>query len=273
MAKRRKLNGIKKFSIIGVTLIIVQLGYIFIFAEKEKPVSAMEAINKAVKDVPGASESRKQQLKIQLALTDYMAHNPTHKPPVSLEELVPRYFDRVPNDPATGKPFAYKVENDRYFLGEDPNAVAKPGAEAGTTEAQVGALSSDQQQALIASMGDDAEANTWVYDPTGKRDPFRPFDFAPKIDTAGKTELERYDIGQLKVTAILEGFDEPKAIVENSAGRGFTVKKGVKIGPNNGEIIDIKKDRIFILERFVDFTGDTKTKTIELKLRVKDDPQ
>lgn len=131
----------------------------------------------------------------------------------------------------------------------------------------------EEQQALIDSLSDTSPQTTFVYDPSGKRDPFEPFDFAPKGEDSSKTPLERYAIGQLKLTAVLEGFDQPKAIVENSEGRGFTVSKGTKIGPNNGEIVEIQKDKILILETEIDFTGQKKTKTVELRLRTKDEAE
>ena len=90
------------------------------------------------------------------------------------------------------------------------------------------------------------------------------------MEDEAKTPLERYDLGQLKLTAVLEGFDQPKAIIETSEGKGFTVGVGTKIGRNNGEIAEIQKDRVLILETEVDFTGVKKTKTTELRLRTKD---
>lgn len=116
----------------------------------------------------------------------------------------------------------------------------------------------------------------YKYDPTGKRDPFLAFDFAPRAeDDASKTPLERYDLGQLKLTAVLAGFDKPRAIVENAAGKGFTVTEGTKIGRNNGVITVIDKDKITVRERYVDFTGLEQIKDIELRLRLKgtDDQQ
>jgi len=115
------------------------------------------------------------------------------------------------------------------------------------------------------------EPAPFVYDPTGKRDPFRPFDFSPPAATdESKTPLERYALGQLKLTAVLDGIAEPAAIVENAAGKGFTVKKGTKIGPNNGEVVEIRKDRLIIVETTTDFTGQTRSATVELVLRTKD---
>jgi Tfp pilus assembly protein PilP len=117
----------------------------------------------------------------------------------------------------------------------------------------------------------DEERARFVYDPTGKRDPFRKFDFrAVDPDDANRTEAERYDLGQLKLTGIIQGFEEPIATIENAGGKGMYLKKGDKIGLNKGEITEIKTDRIVIVETVVDFTGQKQSKTVEMRLRTKD---
>jgi type IV pilus assembly protein PilP len=205
------------------------------------------------------------------------------KLPDSLQELVPVYFDDVPKVPGTSDSFEYYVKDGKYYVGDKATIVAlqtgvspsKPGQGGVFLKADSTVpLSANVQKALIDSLKDEGSLQqvATVYDPTGKRDPFRPFDFAPvaAIDES-KTPLERYDVNQLKLTAVLSGISgEPTATVENAAGKGFIVKKGVKIGLNSGEIVDVKPDRLVVVETTVDFTGQKKTKTIELRLRTKD---
>ncbi|MBN8548728.1 MAG: pilus assembly protein PilP [Deltaproteobacteria bacterium] len=273
MAKRKKkLSVTKKIAIIGGVLIAMQAVYLFVFGSKVKPMSMREAITKAVEEKSDLSIARREQAKIQLALADYQAKN--SRLPASLDELVPTYFDTVPIDQESGKPFKYRVDGVRYFIGDETpvTKVANLGAE-GDGGLAGGPTTAEEQQALIDSLTDSSTQTAFVYDPSGKRDPFQPFDLTPKGGDLEKTPLERYNIGQLKLTAVLEGFDEPKAIIENSVGKGFTVGKGTKIGTNNGEIVEIHKDKILILETEVDFTGQKKTKTIELRLRTKDEDE
>jgi Tfp pilus assembly protein PilP len=114
----------------------------------------------------------------------------------------------------------------------------------------------------------DAENPDYNYDPKGRRDPFLPFDFAPNPDNlAAKTPLERYDLGQLKLTAILAGMEQPKAIVENAAGKGFTVTIGTKLGRNGGVIVSIDNEKIVVREKRFDFTGTEQSKDLELRIR------
>lgn len=116
----------------------------------------------------------------------------------------------------------------------------------------------------------DAEAPPPVYNPAGKRDPFMPFDLAPKKENEENlSPLERLNLGQLKLTAVLKGFDDATAVVEDQSGKGYTIKKGTKIGTDNGEVVEIKDDAILIVERNIDFAGQEKTRTVEMKMNHK----
>jgi len=112
-----------------------------------------------------------------------------------------------------------------------------------------------------------ANSPKFLYDPSGKRDPFKPFDLAPQIDLTGREDLERYPLDQLRLTAVMRAGDEPSALIVNRAGHGYTVRKGTKVGINGGEIIEILEDKLLILETSEDFTGVTSTRTVELLLR------
>ena len=268
MARSKKNTGFQRIITVVGVLIVVEVVYLGWFGGGREPVSMRDAINTAVAAKTELSTQRQAQLKIQLALGDFRAKN--RRLPASLNELVPVYFDVVPLDPETNQPFPYRVDGVRYYLGTEPT----PAPAGGAAPAGGGASVAPGEQAeLIASLDGDNKKEGFIYDPTGKRDPFRPFDFSPKNNNKGATPLEKYNLGQLKLTAVLEGFDEPSAIVENAAGKGFTVKKGTKIGPNGGEVIEILKDKLLILEKSVDFTGQAKTQTVELKLRTKDQEQ
>lgn len=268
-AKKTSLQ--KKVIVIGLILITFQVGFLLYHHNKEQPLTTRTAIDKSIGKHTDLSQQRREQARIQLAIADFMGKN-NGKPPESLQKLVPEYFPSVPIDPEKGTAFAYRIENGKPIVGDvtstKPSGKTSKDKGAGKAEEE---LSTEDQKILIASLTDDRNERGPAYDPTGKRDPFRPFDFAPKTsEMTGATPLERYEIGQLRLTAVLSGGDDPKALVENSAGRGFTVTKGTKIGTRNGEVVDILSDRILILEKSVDFTGESKTNTVEMKLRTKD---
>ncbi|MCO6431193.1 MAG: pilus assembly protein PilP [Deltaproteobacteria bacterium] len=252
MAKSKKATAFQRIVIIGSFLIVVQLVIYFLF-NRDKPNSVRDAINRQIEQMPGTPRE-KDMKRILAAVHDY--RQKTLKFPQHLVELIPDYFDSIPLDPDTGAPFKYTLVNNSPQIGD--NEDKKKGPET-------------DDEAMLAALTAQAEATPFVYDPTGKRDPFRPFSLAPQPgDLSNKTPLEKYGIGQLKLTAVLGAGDEGSAMVENSLGKGFTVKKGTKIGVNGGEVIEILADRILILETSTDFTGETKTKTIEMRLRTKD---
>ena len=111
----------------------------------------------------------------------------------------------------------------------------------------------------------------YVYDPTGKRDPFQPFIAAqtavkPVGEEIPATPLQKYDLSQLKLVAIIVGTGEGSAMVEDSEGKGYIIKKGVYVGTNFGKVKTVLKDRVIIEERYKDYTGQVKEKEIILRL-------
>ena len=249
--------------IVGLVVLLL-IGNLVYWLNREEPKTVAQVIAEKLAERRDISPRRREQLRIQLAVTDYMDKH-GGEPPASLSSLVPIYFDRVPIDPDTNSPFAYSVRGNTFIVGtsapagREPERTSKAGAKVSGAEAD----------ALIASLDQQEEEVPFIYDPTGKRDPFQPFNMAPKLELEGKTELERFSLGQLRLTAVLEGMDKPSAIVETSTGKGFTVTIGTKIGVNSGEVIEILPDKLLILETSTDFTGKKQTRTVEMKLRTK----
>lgn len=278
MARKKKVQGIRQVAAILAVLVALQLGYLFIIPH-EQPQSIRQSIESALEKQQNLDPKRKELLKVQLALSHYQDQNKGELP-ASLNDLVPVYFDTVPRNPETGEQYTYSIQNGNYVLGgtgaktKNDGNIVSPSGEFFIPASVDAPLSEAAQKALLGTYDRDPDEQhaQFLYDPTGKRDPFKVFDFSPDpAEDENKTPLERYDINQLKLTAIIAGGDNYKsATVENAAGKGFVVKKGMKIGLNSGEVVDIEKDKLLILETIVDFTGQKKTKTIEMKLRTKD---
>ncbi|MBM4347472.1 MAG: pilus assembly protein PilP, partial [Deltaproteobacteria bacterium] len=86
------------------------------------------------------------------------------------------------------------------------------------------------------------------------------------VRTAPLTPLQKYDISQLKLVAILSTPEGNIALVEDSTGRGYFVKRGTEIGKNDGKVTKILKDRIIIEELYSDVWGQTKKNEVYLLL-------
>lgn len=127
-----------------------------------------------------------------------------------------------------------------------------------------------RQEEFLAEFEENMKEPDFMYDPTGKKDPFRSFDFSPRKaskDSGPITELEKYSYSELKLTAIIQGFDTPKAIIEDPNGKGHTISVDSKIGRLGGKVINIDANKVSILETSIDFNGSKNTRTVELFLR------
>jgi Tfp pilus assembly protein PilP len=106
-----------------------------------------------------------------------------------------------------------------------------------------------------------------AYSSTGKIDPFVPLIKAtvitkpnlpkpPDPDESPKTVLEKIDLSQLKLTAIvIPDRGGNRGLVEESSGKGHIVVLNTKIGTRGGKVVEIKKDRLIIEERGKDDFG------------------
>ena len=110
-------------------------------------------------------------------------------------------------------------------------------------------------------------ANDAVYDPTGKRDPFRP-PRSNQTTLAGeaRSPLQRYDIGQLRLVAVIYDASTPRAVVEDDAGLGYIVRVGTPIGANGGAVKAIERGKLRVEEESIDFYGDRQTSEVVMEL-------
>ena len=107
--------------------------------------------------------------------------------------------------------------------------------------------------------------------PAVKRDPFRPFTLNVRSSARRRENLEpleRFELGQLKLVAIIWDIKEPKAMVEDSASLGYVVKVGAAIGVNDGKVKTINPNGLIVEEFFVDLYGAKKRQEVEMRLSV-----
>ena len=119
------------------------------------------------------------------------------------------------------------------------------------------------------------------YDPQGRIDPFIPLikdepvkvEKKALVDAKGevrekrtKTPLEKIEFDQLKLRAIIIAPSGNKALVEESSGKGYIIRKGTYIGRNDGKVIKILKDKVVVEELTENFEGKMTVKEKEIKL-------
>lgn len=97
---------------------------------------------------------------------------------------------------------------------------------------------------------------TYLYDPTNKRDPFLPYkaaiiEFIPEViqrQTENLEALQMYEIDELKVVGILWGTSNPKALIKDPLGNVHTLVRLQKIGKNNGYVEAIREGAVLAVE-------------------------
>ncbi|MCJ7773442.1 MAG: pilus assembly protein PilP, partial [Desulfobacterales bacterium] len=110
------------------------------------------------------------------------------------------------------------------------------------------------------------------YKPEGKIDPFSSL-FKVKEESRKKkrkrfplTPLEKTDISQFKLVGVILSAKGNKAIVQEASGKGYVVSKGTYIGVNDGQVVEILKDKIICEEEVENLFGETEIKSRILKI-------
>ncbi|MBY0399956.1 pilus assembly protein PilP [Myxococcota bacterium] len=116
-----------------------------------------------------------------------------------------------------------------------------------------------------------AGGQDYFYDPTGKRDPFRSFQFDDENkQNEAKTfgPLSDFEVGQLELSAVIWDHNNPRALILDPGGRSYIVREGSQIGKNDGEVVHIDDNLVLVKETYVNFAGERTTKDVELRIRL-----
>ena len=116
---------------------------------------------------------------------------------------------------------------------------------------------------------------TYHYNPTGKADPFKPFidvELAKKKTVEQSrllslNPLQRQTVEQFRLVGIIGDHKGRRAMVQDSAGKFYSLLPGAYIGLNNGRISKILADRIVVDEKIRTDEGKIESRKIIIKLR------
>jgi len=81
--------------------------------------------------------------------------------------------------------------------------------------------------------------------------------------------LQRLKLSEITLKGIIWMRRNPLALIEDSVGKGYILKKGDLIGLN-GRVKEIKKNKVVIVEKYIDIFEGEKTREIELVLPKKE---
>jgi type IV pilus assembly protein PilP len=131
-------------------------------------------------------------------------------------------------------------------------AASKPGAPAKTEAAASLNQNDPNVQAPSPFNIFSGMMDPFDYDPRGRRDPFgQPIPDKPLsqgLVHGPLLPLQRFELSQLRLTAILWDVRSPKAMLRDPGGIVYVVTPNSKIGPRNGYVAAIREGEIVVVE-------------------------
>lgn len=144
-----------------------------------------------------------------------------------------------------------------------PAPAPPPPADVAATAAEPAAPAKPKDPLDLAIEAQDA----YVYNPIGKKDPFRSFlALASADDEVPRTPLQRYDLDQYQLVGIVWGVDRPRALVEDPEATGHVVEIGTYMGKNWGKVTQITSSGLVITEEYQTIDGELVVNEIPLSL-------
>ncbi|MCB0327502.1 MAG: pilus assembly protein PilP [Bdellovibrionales bacterium] len=119
-----------------------------------------------------------------------------------------------------------------------------------------------------------SQDQTVFYNPHGRRDPFKPFE-GEAVTQAQllRTPLERFEINQLELTAIVWGISKPRALFRAPDTYSYIASTGTRLGRNRGQISKITRHKVLILEEYRDPTGKLVVRESEFRISEEGDEE
>jgi type IV pilus assembly protein PilP len=113
----------------------------------------------------------------------------------------------------------------------------------------------------------------YVYNPIGKRDPFRSFlgtggDGGDGGDDSPRTPLQRYELDEYRLVGIIWGVDRPRALVEDPNRVGHVMEIGTYIGKNWGKVTQITSTEVVVTEEYQTIDGELVVNPIRMTMPV-----
>ncbi len=114
----------------------------------------------------------------------------------------------------------------------------------------------------------------YSYNPVGKRDPFKPYkaDLVQDVSLP-RSPLEQWELENLRLTAIVWGISNPRALVYAPDGQSYIVRKDMRMGKNRGRVSRITRRELFVKEEFRDPTGKLVVRESMLDIRPKEEEE
>ncbi len=185
------------------------------------------------------------------------------------------------NQPKIDRPSTPEVVSGKIPPPVDQNQTvsAEKKIEIPVKDMAISEVKNDSQVQAPTPVTDDEKIER--YDAQGKLDPFLPLlqektEAQPVVDDNPQrilTPLEKIELGQIRLVAVVIMENKKIAMVEDATGKGYEVTIGTFIGKNQGKVTEINDSSIIVAELVKDFKGKLKEQTQEIKLHKNDDEE
>lgn len=173
---------------------------------------------------------------------------------------------------------------------EKPASVSMPTVSPGEKMREPAAPSPGQSPTSLSSGADSgmpglgpAEQNSlpllpavpgeYSYNASGRREPFAAIvkdGRLPGEENHNLPPLQRISLTELNLIGIIWGGFGYSAMVQAPDGKGYTVRQGTRIGPNNGTVNSITENAVIVHERFMDVYGNQQVREYVKLLHAKE---
>ena len=229
-------------------------------AAKPAPSSSRQASKNAVAAAPAGKEEAKPAAPAEKADAKAGDTQTTAAAQTSKQEPAPAGAP-ITAASASKPPEAAQVENVESPASDDEGSIQAPDLSPMATSLDI--------DALAKQIGRKP--------PKVDTDPFEPLfkDKVPEKESVPperkrrppQTPLEKIDLGQLKLTAIIRTPAGNKALVEESSGKGYIIQKGTWIGVHAGRVQEITDEGVVVEEEIENAIGEISLTKRELKLQ------
>lgn len=147
---------------------------------------------------------------------------------------------------------------------DQPAEKSKASKSKAQREAEASALAKERAE----KAAEEEAGPEYVYNPIGKRDPFRSFLNLGERDDGDipLTRLQRFEIDQYQLVGIIWGIDRPRALVEDPEAVGHVMEVGTYIGKNWGKVTQITSTEVVVTEEYQTIGGELVVNTITMGL-------
>lgn len=177
---------------------------------------------------------------------------PTLPSTESQGEGAPAQSDVLPVPPSEGEP----SPTPETVESQEPELATPEAAEPKTrvTIDQGPAQTDLDEEKIMKNLAAEVQSllEPFIYDPKGRRDPFRVFVEARMVEDGNLQgpllPLQRFDLDQLKLIGIIWDVSEPKAMFLDPNKEVHVVGKDERIGRKNGYLATIREGEVVVVE-------------------------